>query len=720
MAGFEDLYPALPGHLVEFKDGGLALRNDQNLGTTESVLLLGTAVDGPINVPVAVDPTTVEKVFGKVVDKFGNPNGATLVQGFEECWNAGCRDIRLMRISGSIAQTTIKTAAKTDTILKPHKEDALGLGTGNDQQTFTLSNKEDDTITGLTVDAVYAGTKLLSSTEYTVNAINGTVTIKAGVCDAGANVTIQYHYTIGTTRYDVSENGTVDPVTGAFTPWVTTGSDIVLPFPAEYQPSSQAPVYLYAGGIGIDQSKFTVNFNASPVTVTIKADAVPLNVVVSASYSYEAQETYTPAITIKTHFGGSLYNNSSVKVEDIINQLGNVVGKKIIITKPEEKRTSINEPPLVYDSIKFPTFGSLVNAINSNPNNGIFKAECDEKYINVLTSELLAQPDTKFTGGTDGLDLIKDELYEKLGGKRDATGQVVENGAYQFLENYNVDIIVPLGVYADDELSGPFDNFAYQLALACAMISHRNRTTIGVIATSQASDTSLAGIAAHVDKLLAYKNDYPMLDKYGYPLKDREGNEIDLGRFIQVVVGPAIMLQNTRLGTYYANSAAAYAGMLSELPVKSSPMNKKLKAAKGLKHTFSSAQRNALVQNRFVVYKYDSYGNVVVEDASTAARPTSDYYRVPAMRATKEAVNQVRIATEPFLGEPNDVVNRNAMSAAIAKRLDAMVARGDIQAYNFQIVITGQDKVLGNAKIELTIVPPFEIRKITTVVSLTK
>ena len=75
MAGTTNLYPNLPGHLVEFEDGGTVLRTDVTPISTDSVLLLGTAVDGPINEPVAIDMTTVESLFGKETNANGVPNG---------------------------------------------------------------------------------------------------------------------------------------------------------------------------------------------------------------------------------------------------------------------------------------------------------------------------------------------------------------------------------------------------------------------------------------------------------------------------------------------------------------------------------------------------------------------------------------------------------------------------------------------------------------------
>ena len=69
-----NLYPNLPGHLVEFKDGGLQLTNDtSNNSSKKSLLILGTAFDGPINEPVKIDKDTVSQLFGSEVNDKGYP-----------------------------------------------------------------------------------------------------------------------------------------------------------------------------------------------------------------------------------------------------------------------------------------------------------------------------------------------------------------------------------------------------------------------------------------------------------------------------------------------------------------------------------------------------------------------------------------------------------------------------------------------------------------------
>ena len=58
------------------------------------------------------------------------------------------------------------------------------------------------------------------------------------------------------------------------------------------------------------------------------------------------------------------------------------------------------------------------------------------------------------------------------------------------------------------------------------------------------------------------------------------------------------------------------------------------------------------------------------------------------------------------------------MSAAISKRLSLLKEKGVILDSSFQLLVTAQDQILGSARLELTIVPPQELRKITTVVGL--
>ena len=73
-------------------------------------------------------------------------------------------------------------------------------------------------------------------------------------------------------------------------------------------------------------------------------------------------------------------------------------------------------------------------------------------------------------GGDDGVVVTNNQMFEALSGKRDAQGYLVEQGAYQILENYNVDYIYPAGVYADSKQTvNPNSSFHYELAFLCSI-----------------------------------------------------------------------------------------------------------------------------------------------------------------------------------------------------------------------------------------------------------
>ncbi|MNQ57622.1 Phage tail sheath protein [compost metagenome] len=372
-----------------------------------------------------------------------------------------------------------------------------------------------------------------------------------------------------------------------------------------------------------------------------------------------------------------------------------------------------------FSTLDFPTIGLLVQAVNSYPLNNVVKLSTANRFLTADTKDLQVQPVTRLAGGADGVRVTKQQLFEALGGVRDVNGFVTAPGAYQLLENYTVDTVIPLGVYADDELPGKYDSFSYQLALACAVMSHRNSTTHGIIATSSPDEVGLAAIDAHVKKLLALGMSFNMRDRLGNEIKDSDGKKIDLGRFISVVAGPDVNLGSSRFGVYAENTPGVYGGMISNMAVQSAPTNKPVPGVLSLRFNYSNSQLDALTAARFVTLRTKQNGAVVsVTDAMTAAQPTSDYRRLVTYRVVKEAVNEVRAVCDPYIGEPNEVQQRNAMSAAISKRLDRMKEAGALTDYTFQVIATPEMQLLGQAQIELTIVPPMELRQITTVVSL--
>lgn len=711
-------YDALPGHKVGFKDNNLNLKNDPNGANTESVVFLGTATDGPVHQPVQVTPENAYAIFGTSVHDNGIANGATLLNAFEEAWQAGNRDIRLMRVTGKNAFSSLAGTSYTETRQEIISEEFVAQG--NAEVTFTLPHGGiiDGTLVvksnGIALQAANftadLGTAQDNTTGFEVAEVKAAVIVHADVADMEAEITVDYQYTVTDTEgvastFEVADNNT--DANGQ--PMTAFGA--AKTFALSYIPKLGLKVYVNDVEL-LDTTAYLVNAATKEFTIN-STSKINLKDGVEVSYAYDLLEVVDPTIELESVYGGSKYNSVKRKVE--LDTDGIV---HITITKPDSKKSVMSEQPLKFRSIDFSNFQLMANAINSHPLNNVVRAKVSAKHASQLTDTLTASPESFLSGGSDELNLTKEQLYVKFGGLKDSEGYVVEPGAYQILENYTVDYVVPLGVYSDDKLTGKFDNFAYQLSLACAVMSHYNSVTIGLINTTTPNTTGLKDIEDHVTKLEALPNAFYMRDRFGAVIKDGEGNQIDLGQFIEVVAGPEPVVQNSRLGVVASNTAASYVGFVSQLPVQSAPTNKAMPSVGGLRFEYSSSQLNRLTKARYVTYRIKPNGQVGIVDAMTAANSSSDYTRLSTARIVKEAVNQVREVADPFIGEPNDTANRNALASALDKRLGRMVDSKALLDFEFQVIATPQMELIGEASIELTLRAPNELRNLTTVVGL--
>ena len=782
-----NLYPNLPGHLVEFKDGGLQLTNDTNSNSSKkSLLILGTAFDGPINEPVKIDKDTVSQLFGSEVNDKGYPNGATLTKYAKQAFKNGFNDVRCMRVTGSLASVELKknivtsteevearstgiiagnaeqefdTQVKADVFISATANAVGGTGsalsistkTGDNGNAFVVipanhvtknsqlnvnvdykkintatpvtqaitsdaTNSDPVTLTpqsGQTIDVDSISVKIDSApatkdTEYTVATAEGTVTITFNDSDptvqaaiaASDNVTVEYKYsTVVNTSLSVQLVDTPQVITLPNTP--VTGSVSIAT----------------AGGAAVANSKFTVTGK----DVSINAGALDINTEVIITYKYEVSETKADKMTIRSIYGGTIYNQASVEITPMTNDDGEQ-GLKFKFTKPDSKLYSNADKPFFFTSFDCPTVGILKQALANYALNNVFEIIADDEDIETKDFDLFSG---NLEGGEDGVVVTANQMFEALSGKRNQEGYLIEQGAYQILENYNVDYIYPAGVYANmKQTVNPHSNFHNELALVCAVLTYRTKMTHGFIDVKPNSNTTLVGIQQYVDKLLAYDNTHYMMDAEGNDIVDKEGNKMDIGWYTSVVVGPEPVMVSDTLGTYYGSPAIAYAALNASLKPQSAPTNKALPGVKGMKYKFSNKQMNDLIGNRMVVFKLKNEGTTTassvpyVVDGCTAGAEGCDYARLSTVKIVTDVVDQIREVADPFIGEPNTVEQRNALSALISKRLGNLLEQGEIQYYEFEINATIQQVVLGECSIALTLVCPMELRKITTVVAL--
>lgn len=806
----KNLYPNLPGHLVEFKDGGLQLTSSTETASGKSLLILGTAFDGPVNEPVKIDATTVTQLFGSEVNASGYPNGATLTKYAKQAFKNGFTDVRCMRVTGSqayveISKVTSETKEEieiTEKLNYPINGNARYVGQIADAPIVDGTLKV-TTLDGGDVGVVepnyYAGTFVIETNTVTKNSALQ-VTYQQLIIDPIAKTELQVDVSDNAIDFktieiqglkNIVDNGTNEilyvtpkddngnyidttgnyPLTDGIK--VTLSDGTVLKEGVDYningyeltvidggaiQLSSQINIEYYlceksavktepmpitgdaddvmtlthtpingevvvkADGVIIDQQVQQGAVVVNDKNVTLKAGEFNINAVVTVTYKYEEVTVTKESMLVRSIYGGSVYKEASVTITEFTNDQGEV-GKKFTFRKPNSKMYSESDLPFYFTSFECPTIGALKAALSNYALNNVFEIVTDND--DVTTHDFPLFSGTLSKGGDDGVAVTNNQMFEALSGKRNDKGYLVEQGAYQILENYNVDYIYPAGVYADSKQTvNPNSNFHYELALLCAVLTYRTKMTHGFIDVKPNSNTTLVGIQDHVTKLLEYNNIHYMKDEQGNELADANGEKMDLGWYTSVVAGPDPVVISDTLGTYYGSAAIAYAALTSTLKPESAPTNKALIGVKGMKYKFSNKQMNELVGNRMVVFKLKNEGTATasttpyVVDGCTSGAPGSDYARLATVKVVTDVVDQVREVADPFLGEPNTVEQRNALAALISKRLSYLKEQGEILHYEFEINATIQQVILGECSIALTLVAPQELRKITTVVAL--
>lgn len=889
-----NLYPNLPGHLVEFKDGGLQVSTNNDIaGYDKSLLILGTALDGPVNEPVKIDPVTVTQVFGSEVNDKGYPNGATLTKYAKQAFRNGFSDVRCMRVTGKQAfveivksheqqtetveaKPILKTISGTDKdvsfslnclpVTNPPagvnrarlklvqtnggKEIEISLGGSASGQAVTYGDydgnivitagklskhpsvraeyfyKEVSDANGVINDFA-AGQNMNSlndyhiisvpdplnhPTEFVVNKVQnapitrirevGGTSFETGnvpLFDGTSGLAKAYEidvnpsdandptylyvtpYTMGNPQdnsgklpitedgavmvlYLVNNDGTETKLTLGTDYSVVNGNQISFTDTTAYLPDDEIRVEYFTYKIASATDTFN-NLNSSGanadtddvVTIkpipadnkvvikdangneipasdyTVQVDDVEeaLNVIFAAgsflmgtelTIEYELQEVISEneSFTVVAKNGGKAYNDSTVTITEEVRD--GEVGRRYTFTKPDSKLYGSGDKPFYFTSFDCTTVGELKIALSRYALNNVFDIIADNEDLATndfpLSTNILA-------GGDDGINVTNNEMFEALSGKRNEEGYLTVRGAYQILENYHCDYIYVAGIYADSaQTVNKYSSFHHELALLCAVLTYRTKMTHGFIDVKPNSNTTLVGIQKYVDKLTAMENLHYMRDSEGNDIVDSDGNKMDIGWYTSVVVGPDPVMVSDKLGTYYGSAAIAYAALCASLKPQSAPTNKALPGCKGLKYRLSNKQMNELVGNRMVCFRIKNEGVTTASstpycvDGVTAGAPLCDYTRMSTVKVVTDVVDQIREVAEPFIGEPNTVEQRNALAALISKRLSFLMEGGEIQYYEFEINATIQQVLLGECTIALTLVPPMELRKITTVVSL--
>jgi len=423
-------------------------------------------------------------------------------------------------------------------------------------------------------------------------------------------------------------------------------------------------------------------------------------------------------VTLFTAYGkfpGAKYNNVRMLVESNKLKVWNVADALLLQTN------SAKLPTFEYDLTVITTLRDLATAINANQALGDLRIVVATGQENTATLGLTTAVATDGAATpadvalTEGVTLLggDDELTPELGTYLNTEGTGYGDGyrgmlarAYDLFFEYDAELVIPLGVCIGFRGATPtYDKTdALELAKFCFEAAMRNNDIIGVIGVAPLSDTTLSGISAFCADLVAADNTYVV-------------DGVDLGRYINIVVGEPVFNDTAFGGNYINLSPACYFGLASSLPVQSGTTNKVIANAVNLRYNFSPAQTEALKDNKFTVLRYKVGRGVVVIEGLLASLASSDFQALSTVRIIHGMMKSVRSATDPFIGEPLDIPHVNSIETAIRDVIATFAKNGAVTNGTFQLFFGGNNSIVGDIDVELELEIPSELRRILVTVS---
>jgi hypothetical protein len=278
---------------------------------------------------------------------------------------------------------------------------------------------------------------------------------------------------------------------------------------------------------------------------------------------------------------------------------------------------------------------------------------------------------------------VPEDLAEGTALTGGANGQAAAAADYgrglEALENEIVNIVVLAGQYSDDRDAA---------GMGALLQGHLNRTAgmrrerIGVIGSNGTSDVDT--ISRHTlasDRL------------------------VFVAPGIRASVTDPETRQTTQVDLPGAYTAAAVAGLISSLPVQTSPTNKPLTIG-GLAASFNQPKLEKLVQNRVLaVEKREGYR--IVKGITTATNPA--WHQITTRRIVDYALYGVRSACNPYIGKLNNERVRGAMKATIDGFLTRMVQDEALTGYQLEVSATRAQEIAGECMVTMTLQPTFSI-----------
>lgn len=402
-------------------------------------------------------------------------------------------------------------------------------------------------------------------------------------------------------------------------------------------------------------------------------------------------------------YPGSKYNDIEAKIETDAGD--------------GEKKLSLPESDVVFVLSEMKSVQDLADQVNLFAELSGVRAEVINSSADVND---LVEVSGSLSGGDDELEIVGSgtsngqillgsySQIDELGNETSATGyRAALEGAYELLAENSANIIVPLGVnlgFTDGSTPSINKTDANKLAEFCYEAAGRNNDLIGMIAVAPFKDITLSGIKTEAEKYAAADNTYTAED------------EEDIGKYISVVLGEGLF--NDRFVGMYSNvMVAAYAGLVSTLPLKSGSTNKSIEGVAGLRYQLSASQAEALRANKITTVR-DKFGRgATVVEGIVASLPSSDFQSLSTIRTIHGVMDAVRDTVDPFLGESLDIHHVSSLQSAIQGTLESFVADGTLSGARFELLFPEFSAILGDIDVQLELEIASELRRVLVTVS---
>lgn len=201
---------------------------------------------------------------------------------------------------------------------------------------------------------------------------------------------------------------------------------------------------------------------------------------------------------------------------------------------------------------------------------------------------------------------------------------------------------------------------------------------------------------------------------------DSGGKPIDIGKHIFVTYDWVIHSNGYNGGTSYRGAVAStFLGRLLTLPENQEPilLNGRVSRVSSIPRIHSS-QLNDLASIRAIGLRREEGFGITFTSAPTAAHPDSDYTAVSTIRAVNRHLQGIRNISKPYIGRAFSNQNLITLQAALDNYLFYERQNGMNQGAKVAIQYNRTEKLMGQLKVKLRIVPPFSIRAITVETSL--